>query len=90
MATETLILRENILKIISSEVIRDMKLKLYRHLRASLTANQGVAGSSLRQAHTFVEIYGEIISTVILPLPLIQEGQMSVSGESMYTKQVSY
>ena len=36
--------------------------------------------------HTFVEIYHEIISTVILPLPLIQEGQMSVSGESRCTK----
>ena len=37
----------------------------------SLTANLGVAGS----------IYHENISTVILPLPLIQEGQLSVSGE---------
>ena len=40
--------------------------------RASLTASQGVAGSR--------------ISTVSLPLPLIQEGQMSVSGKSMCTK----
>ena len=29
-------------------------------------------------------IYQEIYSTVILPLPLIQEGQLSVSGESMH------
>ena len=28
-----------------------------------------------------MEIFHEIISMVILPLPLIQEGQMSVSGE---------
>ena len=28
----------------------------------------------------------EIFSTFILPLPLIQEGQMSVAGESMFTK----
>ena len=38
------------------------------------------------QVYTFVEIYPEIISTVILPLPLIQEGQMSVSVDSLCTK----
>ena len=35
--------------------------------------------------HCFVEIDHEIFSTVILPLPLIQEGQLSVSGERMCT-----
>ena len=35
--------------------------------------------------HCFVEIDREIFSTVILPLPLIQEGQLSVSGERMCT-----
>ena len=35
--------------------------------------------------HSFVEIDHEIISTVILSLPLIQEGQLSVSGERMCT-----
>ena len=35
--------------------------------------------------HSFVEIDDEIFSTVILSLPLIQEGQMSVSGERMFT-----
>ena len=35
--------------------------------------------------HSFVEIYHEIFSTVILSLPLIQEGQLSVSGERMCT-----
>ena len=40
---------------------------------ASLTVNQGVAGSS-PGPYAFVEIYHEIISTVILPLLLIQEG----------------
>ena len=34
---------------------------------------------------TFVEIDHEIFSTVILSLPLIQEGQLSVSGERMCT-----
>ena len=33
--------------------------------------------------HSFVEIGYEIFSTVILSLPLIQEGQLSVSGERM-------
>ena len=50
------------------------------------TGDQEVAGStpSGRQ-HSFVEIDHEIFSTVILSLPLIQEGQLSVSGEIMCT-----
>ena len=35
--------------------------------------------------HSFVEIDHEIFSTIILSLPLIQEGQLSVSGERMCT-----
>ena len=35
--------------------------------------------------HSFMEIDHEIFSTVILSLPLIQEGQLSVSGERMCT-----
>ena len=35
--------------------------------------------------HSFVEIDHEIFSTVILSLPLSQEGQLSVSGERMCT-----
>ena len=35
--------------------------------------------------HSFVEIDREIFSTVILSLLLIQEGQLSVSGERMCT-----
>ena len=31
--------------------------------------------------YSFIEIDHEIFSTVILSLPLIQEGQLSVSGE---------
>ena len=31
----------------------------------------------------FVQIDHEIFSTVLLPLPLIQEGQLSVTGESI-------
>ena len=37
------------------------------------------------QQHYFVEIDHEIFSMVILSLPLIQEGQLSVSGERMCT-----
>ena len=35
--------------------------------------------------HSLVEIDHEIFSMVILSLPLIQEGQLSVSGERMCT-----
>ena len=35
--------------------------------------------------HSFVEIDHELFSTVIPSLPLIQEGQLSVSGERMCT-----
>ena len=35
--------------------------------------------------HSYVEIDHEIFSTVILSLPLIQEGQLSVSGERICT-----
>ena len=35
--------------------------------------------------HSFVEIDHKIFSTVIRSLPLIQEGQLSVSGVRMYT-----
>ena len=35
--------------------------------------------------HSFVEIDREIFSTVILSLPLIQKGQLSVSGKRMCT-----
>ena len=38
---------------------------------ACLTADTGVASSIPARYHTFVEIYHEIISTVILLLPLI-------------------
>ena len=35
--------------------------------------------------HSFVEIDHEIFSIVILSFPLIQEGQLSVSGEGVRT-----
>ena len=47
----------------------------------------GVHGFNLRRGrqHSFVEIDHEIFSTVILSLPPIHEGQLSVSGERMCT-----
>ena len=38
--------------------------------------------------HFFVKTDHEIFSTVILSVPLIQEGQLSVSGDRMCTIQV--
>ena len=46
--------------------------------RSRVTPRQG-------RQHSFVMIDQEITSTVILSLPLIQEGQLSVSGERMCT-----
>ena len=57
-------------------------------LDARPTGDQEVAGSTPARRgrqHSFVEIDHEIFSTVILSLPLIQEGQLSVSGERMCT-----
>ena len=56
-------------------------------LDASSDWRSGGRGFNPRRGrqHSFVEIDHEIFSTVILPLPLIQEGQLSVSGERMCT-----
>ena len=56
-------------------------------LDASSDWRPGGRGFNPRQGrqHSFVEIDHEIFSTVILSLPLIQEGQLSVSGERMCT-----
>ena len=47
----------------------------------------GGRGFNPRQGrqHSFMEIDHEIFSMVILSCPLIQEGQLSVSGERMCT-----
>ena len=50
-------------------------------LDARSNGDQEVAVSNLAGLATFVEIDHEIFSMVILSLPLIQEGQLSVSGE---------
>ena len=41
--------------------------------------------SHVRQ-HSLEEFCDQIVSTAILSLPLIQEGQLSVTGERMCTK----
>ena len=55
-------------------------------LVASLTADPGVVSLIPARSHALVEVDHEIISTVILLLPLIQERLLSVTSESMYTK----
>ena len=52
-----------------------------------LTGDQEVTGSTPTEVGNIliVEIDHEIFSTVILSLLLIQEGQLSVSGERMCT-----
>ena len=70
-------------------------LLAYFRLQPALVAQLGVpsnwrpgdSGFNPRRGrqHSFVEIDHEIFSTVILSLLLIQEGQLSVSGERMCT-----
>ena len=57
------------------------------HLDAPSNWRPGGRGFNPRRGrqHSFVKIDHEIFSTVILSLPLIQEGQLSVSGERMCT-----
>ena len=51
------------------------------------TGDQEVASSAPAEVGNilFLDIGHEIFSTVILSLPLIQEGQLSLSGERMCT-----
>ena len=55
------------------------------YLDARPTGDQEVAGSTPAEGGytSFVDIDHEVFSTVILSLPLIQEGQLSVSVERM-------
>ena len=50
----------------------------------------GGHGYNPNREHSFVEIDHEIFSTVSLSLLLIQEGQLSVSGERMCTILVNH
>ena len=72
-----------------------LELKDYKKIVAKLFLKAGLSGSvgcasdwfDPRQGrqHSFMEIHHELFSMVILSLPLIQEGQLSVSGERMGT-----
>ena len=56
-------------------------------LDAHLTGDQEIAGSTPARSATFFlwRFDHEILSTVFLSLPLIQEGQLSVCDERMCT-----
>ena len=54
-------------------------------MRVQLETRRSRVGPRRGRQHSFMEIDHEIFSTVILSLPLIQEGQLSVSGERMCT-----
>ena len=60
---------------INRGIVKEMFLVIVRH---GFNPRRG-------RQHSFVEIDHEIFSTVILSLPPIQEGQLSVSGERMCT-----
>ena len=62
------------------------------HLDAPSDWRPGGRGFNPRRGrqHSFVEIDYEIFSTVILSLPLIQEGQLSVSSKRMCTILVNH
>ena len=53
---------------------------------ASLTADPEAVSLIQAQSYIFIEVDHEIISTIILPLPLIQEGLLSVTSKSMCMK----
>ena len=87
-----------ILKVIFANIVdpdQTAQSDLDPHCLASLGGSDGCASYWRRggrgfdprrgRQHSFVEIDHEIFSTVILSLPLIQEGQLSVSGERMCT-----
>ena len=63
-------------------------------LDARPTGDKGIArlsgcGPPPGRQHSFLEMDHEIFSTVILYIPLIQKGQLSVSGERMCTIRVN-
>ena len=71
-----------------SQFIVHNRLASVAQLDAPSDWRPGGQGFNPRQSRqpSFVEIYHEIFSTVILSLPLIQEGQLSVSGERIVHK----
>ena len=70
-----------------ASVIKQLRPASVAQLDAPSDWRPGGCGFNPRRGrqHSFVEIDHEIFSMVILSLPLIQEGQLSVSGERMCT-----
>ena len=70
-----------------ASVIKQLRPASVAQLDAPSDWRPGGRGFNPRRGrqHSFVEIDHEIFSMVILSLPLIQEGQLSVSGERMCT-----
>ena len=67
--------------VVKNDVSRDIKLGAPSNWRPGGREFNPRRG----RQHSFVEIDQEIFSTAILSLPLIQEGQLSVSGGRMCT-----
>ena len=67
---------------------KQQRVLLYCYQNASLIADPGVASSIPVRSHTFVEIDREIISTVILPLPLNHSRRVVVSYKRKYVHEV--
>ena len=62
-----------------------IKNTIFRYATYNILDELLYGTNSRGRQHSFVEIDHEIFSTVILSLPLIQEGQLSISGERMCT-----
>ena len=62
------------------------KAYLFSQSVVRLTEESEVPGSITGLEHTFEEIDHETFSTIILPLPLIQKEQLSVTGERLFTQ----
>ena len=80
-------LKFSIMRVTCSNVLYRSKPASVAQLDAPSNWRPGGCGFNPHRGrqHSFVEIDHEIFSTVILSLPLIQEGQLSVSGERMCT-----
>ena len=77
---------ENIINLSSAKFAQRMPASVAQ-LDAPSDWRSGGRGFNPRRGwqHSFVEIDRKIFSTVILSHPLIQKGQLSVSGERMCT-----
>ena len=68
------------------EIVLLSKLGLVVKSLMPPTEESEIPGSIPGPAYTFIEIDHDFFSTVVYPLPMIQEGLFTVTGESMGTK----